>query len=107
MPRPSGRGGIRCPAKRAAEPAGSTRGAPPALLRPCVRYYKGEDSLPVPGIPRPGAAADAEPHLRLRPRGLEPDPGRPARPLATGAEEHFLRRYRRRADAHEEGPGPG
>src|SRR6266851_4527981 len=91
----------------AAEPAGGTRGAPPDLLRLFVRYCKGEDGLPVPGIPRRGAAADAEPHLRLRPRGVEPDPGRPARPLAAGAEEHLLRSDRRRADPPEEGPGPG
>ena len=32
--------------------------------------------------PGEAAAAGAEPHLRLRPRGVEPDPGRPARPLA-------------------------
>jgi len=61
----------------------------------------------VPGIPRPGAAADAEPHVRLRPGGLEPDPGRPPRPLAGRADGHLLRPDRRRADPHEERPGPG
>ena len=95
------------PRSGAAGPAGGTRGAPPALLRSCVRYWNGEDSLPVPGIPRPGPAADAEPHLRLHPRGLEPDPGRPARPLAGRPHQHLLRPDRRRADPHEEGPGPG
>src|SRR5579871_6809867 len=104
---PSGRGGIRCPPSGAAGPTDSARGAPPALLRSCVRYYWDEDGLPVSGIPRPGAAADAEPYLRLRPGGLEPDPGRPPRPLAGGPHPHLLRPDRRRPDPDEEGPRPG
>jgi putative transposase len=39
----------------------------------------------MPGIPRRGAAAGAVAHVWLRPPGLEPDPRRPARPLAPRA----------------------
>ena len=36
----------------------------------------------MPGLPRPGAAGRADPHVRLRPGRVEPHPGRPAPPLA-------------------------
>ena len=29
----------------------------------------------MPGVPRPGAGQRAEPHVRVRPRRVEPDPG--------------------------------
>ena len=37
----------------------------------------------MPGIPRSGTAGSAEPHLRLRASGVEPDPGRAATAYAT------------------------
>ena len=42
----------------------------------------GEDGIQVQGLPRPGAAGGAEPHVRLRPGRVEPHPGRPPGPLA-------------------------
>src|SRR5260370_5024434 len=95
------------PPSGAAGPAGGTHGAPPALLRPRVGYWNGEDGLPVPGVPRPDAAADAAPDVRLPPGGLEPAPGRPPGPLAGRPDEHLLRPDRRRADPDEARPGPG
>src|SRR6185312_10261200 len=70
------------PAKRAKELRGSAIGAPPALFRPYVRSCNGEDGVQIPGIPRRDAAAGAVAHVRLRPPRMEPDPRRPARPLA-------------------------
>ena len=80
---------------------------PPRSLRPPLPSCKGEDSVPVPGIPRCEAAGGAEPHVRLCPRGMEPDPGRTARPLAPGAQGHLVRRHRPGADPDEERPRTG
>src|SRR6516162_6742510 len=59
-----------------------TPGAPPQVLRKNVRFWDSADSVPVPGLPRRAAAGDAAPHVRLRPRGVEPDAGAAAGPLA-------------------------
>ena len=40
-----------------------------AVFRSDVRSYEGENGVPVQGLSRPGAAAGAGAHLRLRPRG--------------------------------------
>jgi hypothetical protein len=60
-----------------------TPGTPPQLLRKNMRLCDSEDGVPVPGLSRRAAAGGAEPHLRLRPRGVEPDPGAAAGPLAS------------------------
>jgi len=61
----------------------------------------------VPGVPRRGSAGHAVAYVRLRPRGVEPYPGGPARPLARREQEHQLRRDRPGVDRHETRPGPG
>ena len=83
-----------CPGLQAGEEFGAPRsgagkysrpyGAAPAVFRSHVRSCNGEDGLQVQGLPRPGAAAGAEPHVRLRPGRVEPHPGRPPGPLAPG-----------------------
>src|SRR6516162_3705418 len=64
--------------------------AAPTVFRSDVRSCNGEDSIPVPGLPRPCAAGGVEPHVRLRPGGVEPHPGRPPGPLAIGGQRHVV-----------------
>src|SRR5580692_9982653 len=105
-----------CPGLRAGEESGAPRsgtgkqirpyGAAPAVFRSHVRSCNGENGLQVQGLPRPGAAGGAEPHVRLRPGRVEPHPGRPPGPLAPAGQDHVVRGVRPGADRDEEGPGP-
>jgi hypothetical protein len=95
------------PAKRAKELRRARSACLQHLFRLCVRSCKGEDGVQMPGIPRRDAAAGAVAHVRLRPPRMEPDPRRPARPLASRAHGHQLRADRPGTDRTEEGPGPG
>ncbi len=106
-----------CPSLQAGKESGAPRrgagndsrpyGAAPAVFRSHVRSYDDEDSVPVPGLSRPGTAGYSEPHVRLRPGGVEPHPGRTAGPLAPGRRRHVVCAVRPGADRHEEASGPG
>ena len=54
--------------------------------------------------PDEAAAGGAEPHVRLRAGGVEPDPGRPARPLAYRAHGYLLRGDHRALTAMKKDP---
>jgi hypothetical protein len=61
----------------------------------------------VPGVPGRRAAGGAEPHVWLRPSGVELHPGGEARAVRRRRQGHRLRRDRPGADRDEEGPGVG
>src|SRR6266702_6420227 len=60
-----------------------------------------EDGVQMPGIPRPGASQRAEPHVRLRPRGMEPDPGLAASAVPGREDRDDFRPGERLPDCHE------
>ena len=59
----------------------------------------------MPGIPRRGAAGDAAPHVRLRPRRVEPHPGGTARPLAAEGKSTSYAETDRALTAMKKDPG--
>src|SRR5215472_12710897 len=100
-----------CPGLQAGEESGAPRsgaennsggyGVAAAVFRSDVRSCEGEDGISVPGLPRPGPAAGADPHVRLRPGRVEPHPGRPSCALAPAGKGHLVRGVRQGADRHE------
>ena len=59
------------------------------------------DGLQVPGLPGSRTGERAEPHVRLRPRRVEPDPRLAARPVPRRAGQDGLRPGQRLPDRHE------
>jgi hypothetical protein len=58
----------------------------------------------MPSLPRRRAAGGADPHVRLRPRRVEPHPGRTAPPLARRPHGHVVCAVRPGADRDEKDP---
>src|SRR6266568_1646669 len=60
--------------------------------------FKNAYGIQVPGLPQPRTSERAEPHFRVRPRGVEPNPGLAADPLPRRARQHELRSGQRLPD---------
>ena len=108
---PGGRPGLQAGQESGALGSGAGKysrpyGLAPVVFRSHVRYCQGEDGIQVQGVPRPDAAAGAGAHIRLRPAGMEPHPGRPPSPLAPGGQRHVVCGVRPGADRDEEDPAP-
>src|ERR1700751_4611780 len=91
---------------QAGEESGALRSGA-GFCRHRLAGWQREDGVRVPALSRRSAAGGAEPHLRLRPRGLERHPGYAAAAIRNRAHGHVVRPGIGGADGDEERPAAG